>query len=494
MQKHAYPDQAFGSSCGNGTGFKRMRRIIHDFLSYNLRMERDLGRALKMVLPASDVDMLKLIAQVAEAQGLPLYAVGGLPRDLALGRMPSDFDLVVEGSAIALSQALVREFGGTVTSHARFGTAQWHLDQSRTPWGLADPSGDAPKRRVQIDLISARSESYARPAALPHVAPGSIQDDLRRRDFTINTLALRLDGRHYGEVLDSLGAMRDLEGHVIRALHPASFRDDPTRMLRAVRYEQRLGFRIDSETLRMMPVGATWLGHVSPHRVRQELDAALQEEWASPTIRRMGTLGLLRAIHPDLPLDGASIRRLRGHSHAVNDRIDSAPQARDGSMRWLLWFLDLSPAQIRSVRRRLLFDSRMTTAMLAASRLWQGRQASARLRPSQLTARLDVLPGDSVRAVERALPQGKFKRMLQEYLSRWRTQRPITTGADLRRRGISPGPVYREILQHLRAGWIDGAIKNPAQEALVLESWLKRSRSQRKAVTRSLTASRRERA
>jgi tRNA nucleotidyltransferase (CCA-adding enzyme) len=326
------------------------------------------------------------------------------------------------------------------------------------------------------------------------VAPGSIENDLRRRDFTINTLALRLDGRHYGEVLDPLGAMRDLERRAIRALHAASFRDDPTRMLRAVRYEQRLGFRIDSETVRMMPAGATWLRLVSAHRVRQELDAALQEERASPTIRRMGTLGLLGAIHPDLPFDGASIRRLRGYLHAGDHRIDSVPQTGDGSMLWLLWLLDLSPAQLRSVRRRLLFDSRMTTEMLAASGLWQGRQALARLRPSQLTARLDALPRDSVRAVERALPQGKFKRKLHDYLSRWHTQRPITTGAELRRRGIPPGPAYREILQHLRAGWIDGEINSAAEEQLALESWLKRTRSQPRAVTRSLTASRRKRA
>ena len=306
MQKHAYPDQAIGFSCGNGTGFGRMRRIIHDFLSYNLRMERDLGEALKILLPASDVEMLSLIARVAEAQEVSLYAVGGLPRDLALGRIPSDFDLVVEGSAIAVARALAREYGGTVTGHARFGTAQWHVEQSRTAWGSAARSGDGRGRRAQIDLVSARRESYPRPAALPEVAPGSIDDDLRRRDFTINTLALRLDGRHYGEILDPLGASRDLDRRVIRALHEESFLDDPTRMLRAVRYEQRLGFRIESKTLRMIPAGERWLRQVSAHRVRQELSAALQEERAARTIQRMGTLGLLSAIHPDLPFDGAA--------------------------------------------------------------------------------------------------------------------------------------------------------------------------------------------
>jgi tRNA nucleotidyltransferase (CCA-adding enzyme) len=437
--------------------------------------------------------MLALIARVAAALGVPLYAVGGLPRDLVLGRMPSDFDLVVEGSATALARALVGEFGGTVTRHARFGTAQWHLEHSRTPWGLAGNLADTPKRRVLIDLISARRETYSRPAALPQVAPGSIEEDLRRRDFTINTLALRLDGRYYGEVLDPLGAMSDLERGVIRVLHEASFRDDPTRMLRAVRYEQRLGFRMDSQTLLMIPEGERWLRQVSAHRVRQELDSALQEDLAARIIRRMGTLGLLRAIHPALPFDGAAMRRLRAPSQPGEHGIHVAPLTTVGSLRWLLWFLDLSSAQLRSVRRRLLFDSRLTTQMLAASRLWHGWQSLGSLRASRLAKRLDEVPLDSLRAVEWALPKSRSKKMLQEYQARWRTQRPITTSADLGRRGIAPGPAYREILQRLRAGWIDGEITSAADEQVALESLLKRTRSQRKAATGRLTASRQRR-
>jgi tRNA nucleotidyltransferase (CCA-adding enzyme) len=494
MQQYAYPDQAIGFSCGNGTRFERMRGIIHDFLRYNLRMQYDLGKVLKMVLPASDVEMLNLIARVAEAQGASLYAVGGLPRDLALGRIPSDFDLVVEGSAIALARALVREYGGTVTGHARFGTAQWHVEQSRTAWGLNALSEDKLKHGRQIDLVSARRESYSRPAALPEIAPGSIEDDLRRRDFTINTLALRLDGPHYGETLDPLGARRDLDRRLIRTLHEESFQDDPTRMLRAIRYEQRLDFRIDPGTLRQIPEGLRWLRQVSAHRVRQELDSALQQERAAQMIHRMGKLGLLRAIHPSLPFDGACVRRLRVSPQGGNDHPHAAAQIADGELRWLSWFLDLSSAQIRSVRRRLLFDTRLTTQMLAASRLWHGKEALAGLRPSQLTRRLDKVPEGSIRAVERALSKGKSKTMLGEYLATWRIQRPMTTGADLGRRGIAPGPAYRRILQRLRAGWIDGTIRNAEQEQLALESLIKRSRSRGATAAGGPRASRRKRA
>jgi len=438
-------------------------------------MIRDLGAALKTALPASDVQLLELIAEVAEARGLPLYAVGGLPRDLALGRSPADFDLVVEGSAIALARLLAGEFGGAVTGHATFGTAQWKLEPSRLPWAASDRVHETPKRRSRIDLVSARRESYSREGALPEVSGGSIGDDLRRRDFTINSLALRLDGRHYGELLDPLGALGDLDRRVIRTLHQDSFLDDPTRMLRAVRYEQRLGFRIEAGTLRRIPDGVRWLRRVSAHRVRQELEAALLEERAARMIRRMGQLGLLRAIHPALPHDAACLRRLRSNSQAGQAQSDAAPRE-GGSMSWLLWLLELSPAQVRSVRARLQLSTQLTEELLAAVRLWRGKRVFADAPPSQLTKRLDQFPLRSVRAVERGLSIRRQKRMLRTYLGKWRTQHPITTGRDLVRRGVPAGPMYASILDRLRAGWIDGTITSAAQEQRALEVLLKRAR------------------
>lgn len=344
------------------------------------------------------------------------------------------------------------------------------------PWVSRGAIAAARQRSPGIDFVSTRRESYARPGALPEVSPGSIEEDLRRRDFTINTLALRLDGRHYGQLLDPLGAQDDLDHGLVRALHLDSFKDDPTRMLRGIRYEQRLGFRIEPKTLRMIREATGWLRQVSPHRLRQELEASVKEERAASMIRRMGRLGLLAEIHPALPYDSGCLRRVRSLSRARPVGLDAAlPQSEDG-IEWLLWLLDLSPAQVRSVGRRLQFKSRMTAELLSAVRLWRVRRSLAGFRPSQLTRKLDQSPAHSVQAVEKALPSGRLKRLLRTYLTKWRSQRPVTTGADLIRRGVPEGPVYARILERLRAGWIDGTIATPKQEHQALDALLRRVR------------------
>ena len=159
-------------------------------------------------------DLLRLIAEDATARRLPLYAVGGFARDLLLGRRVRDFDLVAEGDAIPFARALSRAHGGRVTAHTKFHTATWFLP----PNLVSDARG-----AEALDFISARSETYEYPAALPTVKLGTIADDLRRRDFSINALAVRLDGEHFGELRDDLGGMTDLERGLIRVLHPNSF-------------------------------------------------------------------------------------------------------------------------------------------------------------------------------------------------------------------------------------------------------------------------------
>lgn len=195
-------------------------------------MEQNFSQLLEKSLDAERLTLLQLVREEATQRGLPLYIVGGAVRDLVLGRPLNDFDLTVEGDAIALARALASKQGGGVTAHLKFGTAKWFL-----PPHLKTGHDT-------LDLISARSETYKHPAALPTVKLGSIEDDLRRRDFTINAMAIQLDGDHYGELRDELDGMDDLQNKIIRVIHPGSFMDDPTRLYRAVRYEIRHGFRL----------------------------------------------------------------------------------------------------------------------------------------------------------------------------------------------------------------------------------------------------------
>ena len=220
--------------------------------------------------------------------GFPIYIVGGFVRDLLLGRPSLDFDLVVEGDAIKLADSLASKYGGKATIHQKFGTAKWFINENSS-----------------IDLISARSEIYSHPVALPTVKMGTISDDLHRRDFTINTLAIRLDGNHFGEMHDELGSLDDLQHGLVRVLHPRSFIDDPTRMYRAVRYEKRYGFKIAKETSALIPEARQLIEKLSAQRIRHELDLILEEPNAAPMLARLDKLGLLKPIHPSLRCDKA---------------------------------------------------------------------------------------------------------------------------------------------------------------------------------------------
>jgi tRNA nucleotidyltransferase (CCA-adding enzyme) len=214
---------------------------------------QNIAEKLEKALPPARLALLKAVAQEAYEQRNALYIVGGFVRDLLLEKPSLDLDLVVEGDAIQLARSLNENYGGRLTTHSRFGTAKWLLDGFRkklaSRLGYTDRDEELPEF---LDLISARTEFYLHPTALPTVERGSIKLDLHRRDFTINTMALRLDGYHYGELHDYWGGLNDLHNGLVRVLHSLSFVDDPTRMLRAVRFEQRFGFTIEERTLELL--------------------------------------------------------------------------------------------------------------------------------------------------------------------------------------------------------------------------------------------------
>ncbi|MGH2524794.1 MAG: CCA tRNA nucleotidyltransferase, partial [Anaerolineales bacterium] len=233
-------------------------------------------------LPGPRRALLARVGHLAATQQLPVYLVGGFVRDLLLGLSPTDFDFVVEGPAPALARLVARELGGEVTVHAPFGTATWF-----------SPEG------AVIDFASARTERYPQPAALPVVsAPAPISADLSRRDFTINALAVRVDGVYYGQLLDPHHGQADLAAGIVRVLHPHSFQDDPTRLFRAVRYEQRLGFRIAPETVPLIPGSWAALAALTGDRIRHEFEMIFREPNVVPMLARLAELEVLRHVHP----------------------------------------------------------------------------------------------------------------------------------------------------------------------------------------------------
>jgi len=251
----------------------------------------NLASEIKNQLPAELVSFMQAAGQVAQRQGESLYLVGGVVRDLLLGQTNLDLDLVVEGDAISLAQQLAPITQAKLRLHPRFNTAKLQWDK----WS--------------VDLATARSETYARPGALPSVKPSSLSNDLARRDFTINTMAIHLNLSYYGELIDLYRSRDDLEHRLIRVLHEKSFIDDATRIWRGLRYEQRLDFHLERKTLELLKRDIPMLDTISSDRIRHELELILKEKYPEKVLCRAEELGVLPTLCPALKGNGWLIEK-----------------------------------------------------------------------------------------------------------------------------------------------------------------------------------------
>ena len=439
-------------------------------------MERDHSTLLENSLDGLHLELLHLFAHQAAALQIPLYLVGGVVRDLILGRTIQDFDFVVEGDIADFAESILKKYGGKILVHSRFGTAKWILNES-TFKRLDFPVSRFPDFELSFDLVSARSETYTQPGALPTVERSTIDDDLRRRDFTVNAMALRLDGNHYGKLLDPLGGEEDLERGTIRVLHPKSFIDDPTRIYRAVRYEGRYGFQIDDVTLSLIPDAKPIIAELSAERIRHELDLILAEPNAASMLKRLAELDLLKAIHPTLFFDEPARARLANiQSFRALRRISpwnlDRGEGNKNVLGWLLWLMPLSHNDIGSLNVRLQFTSDFLASLFAASTMFSTLSSFVEIKPSQFVERVGLYPLNAVEAVYFIAHDEKLKDIFFKYLSEWRHVKPYITGDDLKEYGLEPGPKYGEILRRLRAGWLDGEINSKEQELKLLNELL----------------------
>ncbi|MBI3734245.1 MAG: CCA tRNA nucleotidyltransferase, partial [Chloroflexi bacterium] len=368
----------------------------------------------------------------------------------------SDIDLVVEGDAIKLARAMAARFGGHVHAHARFGTAKWMLDQRP----VAQDQGAV----RSLDFITARREFYTNPTALPQVEHSSIQQDLHRRDFTINTLAICLDELRFGQLLDFFGGLDDLHNGVIRVMHNLSFIEDPTRILRAARYEQRLGFRIEPRTAELMSDALGLFARVSGERLANELFLILAEAEPEKALSRLEEIGALGAIHADLHYSEATGMQM-GRLRAALGRVEPLV-----SVGVLTHHLPLAGAL--GIAERLRLSKAQTTFIEQLNRLWhlESSLAAHDLAPSQLARSLEPFSPDA-QTVAAALTDNLIVReRIERYQTQWRFEKPTTDGLRLQELGLSPGPVYRTILEAIRAARLDGIVSTAAEEeALALK-------------------------
>ena len=255
----------------------------------------NLAEKIEKSLPVELVALVNNAVTLAGNRNLPLYLVGGIVRDLLLGQVNDtcDLDMMVEGDAIGLAGELAEKVGGKLTVHLMFNTAKIELGK----W--------------TVDVAMARTETYAKPGALPVVTSGTLKTDLFRRDFTINAMAISLNPDNYGEMIDFYGGLKDLNGKKIRILHDKSFIDDATRIWRAIRYEQRFGFHIETETLSLLKRDTPLLKTVGGYRLRHELELVVKEKEPEKALMRAEGLSVLEELHPSLKADDWLVSKFR---------------------------------------------------------------------------------------------------------------------------------------------------------------------------------------
>lgn len=433
-----------------------------------------IAHLMEQAIPAPVLKLIRQIGVVAAEQGYRLYFVGGLVRDLLLGQPIFDIDLVVEGDAISLAHSMAEHYGGQVRSHRRFGTAKWLLPADLWEKLSGNRNSLAPSNGARlpefIDLVTARTEFYEHPTALPMVEQSSIKQDLHRRDFTINTLAICLDPQRWGELLDFYGGRADLEAGIIRVLHSLSFIDDPTRILRAARFEARLGFRLDERSEALIADALPLLNRVSGERIRHELDLIFREAQPEAALKRLEQLGALRQIHPALHCDAwlqERFRALRTEFQAAQWELDDADNR--ALLYWALFTYRLDDSAFAEVKARLRLSRDLVS--LHATRRAVAETLSkltTSMRPSHIVAQLEAFTLLALALGWLTTENAQARDVLTQYVLRWRHIHQELTGKDLRRLGFKPGPQYRDILWRLRQARLDGEIHTRDEEIAIV--------------------------
>lgn len=425
---------------------------------------------IKRILGEQAASLINCIAQRAQERDLPLYLAGGVVRDLLLGQPNLDVDFVVEGDAIAFARSLAIDCGGSLQEYKPFGTATWTLDAPAAV-KLKRAGREMP---AHVDFVTARSETYAHPAALPNVSASDIQRDMLRRDFSINALAIQLSpAQRSGTLLDASDGVDDLKPGLIRALHPKSFVDDPTRILRAARYASRLDFNIEAKTDQWMRAALPWLDRVSGQRLQNEIDLILREGRAGEVMLWLQELGALAQIHPAFRVS-TQLPELIERCNELTAPWQSTGVDRQ-ALRWITLFAEINAGEAQGICDRLALTNKHTHSIVASARLAEHifRLEDLSLRPSRIARILDEFPQPSLQA---AWLLAKDKPDAQEriamYTCEWRQRRPTTTGDDLKAMGVAPGPRYRRILDRLRVAWIDGDVRTVAEERQLLQKLL----------------------
>jgi tRNA nucleotidyltransferase (CCA-adding enzyme) len=415
-------------------------------------------KRLASALTPEMLDLLVRASSLAAEHGWHIYLVGGYVRDVLLKIPDYDIDISVEGDAVALAALLAGQLNTSIQTHQAFGTAILDLDAG-----------------LHLDFVTARKERYEMPGALPTVEPGTIQDDMARRDFTINALAVHLLPEGPGGLLDPHDGLLDLHAHLIRVLHDGSFIDDPTRIFRAAKLAERLSCKIEPHTLELIlqAVRDGALYTVSMARISRELLLILEEPGADSILATLDKLGVLASLYP-----GLAWPYRPGHIRPTASERITAAQRRDTYLAAIAAEFAADPGEAERLARWLKLNAPHIRLMRDAAQLTQlwSRLGEEGQSPSQTYNLLRDLDANALEAygrIEALAADAVPWQRLQDYLAKGRYVKPSVGGDYLKRLGVPQGPVYRQALEELLAAKLDGRVEEKEDEERFVEEWLK---------------------
>jgi tRNA nucleotidyltransferase (CCA-adding enzyme) len=417
-------------------------------------MSREMKKYFRR-LPREIRSLIALAKNVSDEIKMPAYLVGGFPRDLILGLKDWDLDITVEGNGIKFAENLARKSGAGLIRHERFGTATLILDH-----------------HLKVDIATTRKEIYPHHASLPVVSPGCLRGDLLRRDFTINAMAVSISDGVGQKLIDLFGGESDLASGKIRVLHDLSFKDDPTRILRAIRFKERYKFKIEPSTLRLLKeaIKDGLLEKVNPHRMRDELVLMFKEKDPSAQLRQLYALGGLYFISNKLKPNKRTYDLFKSVNQEVSWFMRNIPLHKQFDV-WLIYLAallkQLSLSQVRRIIRSLGLSKQEENKIVSCCKINQkliARLKNRQIKPAQVFALLEPLSYEAIILLRSISQDSVFKKHIADFLKVYNVVRLSISGDDLYDLGVLPGPRYQKILSMVMTAKLNGKAGNRQQE------------------------------
>ncbi|GAF79400.1 unnamed protein product, partial [marine sediment metagenome] len=392
---------------------------------------------------------------IGDKLNFPVFIVGGVVRDLFLGIENYDIDIVVEGDGIKYARELSRSWEGRIKSHEKFRTAVVILTDG-----------------FKIDVATARREFYEYPAALPEVELSSIKKDLYRRDFTINAMAIQLNQKHFGKLIDFFGGQKDLRIGIIRVLYNLSFVEDPARIIRAIRFEQRYNFKIDraTEDFLKKAIDDKLLSRLGKKRITEELIIILKEENPLKSLKRMEELGALKYILPEVELDEDTVERF----NKVKDNYYfwKRNMSDEKIELWVIYFCclirNLKKSQIQRIYKKLIIKQKsldkINNCYSNLDQIIKMISQKNKISPSVIYLKLKCLPNETLFLAIAESNTNIAKERIKNYFNKYKKESLYISGKELKELQVIPGPIYSQILNKLLCAQLDGEVKNKSDE------------------------------